>query len=156
MSARVLDMCYGVAILLCALVLYVAGGGNPSPVPVASNPFWYPKLLLVLMAVCAMWMLIRAVLERRGASPITVQWGALAGCVLITGAFLYGYDSIGFIPSAIPLVLALSWWLGFRKPVWLVIIAVLFTVGAWYCFADLLNRAPPGPALPSFTALFGS
>lgn len=156
MNARVLDLCYAIAVLLGAVVLYLTGGSNPTPVPVASNPYWYPKLLLALLAVCAIWLLLRSMLQRRHAdAPESVQWRTLFGTVVISGAFMAGYEGVGFVPCAVALIVVLAWFQGFRRPLLLAVIAVLFTAVAWYGFADLLNRAPPGPALPSFAGLFG-
>ncbi|MEO1901411.1 MAG: tripartite tricarboxylate transporter TctB family protein [Alcanivorax sp.] len=155
MKARVLDLCYGAAALAAALAVYLAGGGNDRPVPVASNPYWYPKLLLALIGVCAVWLMVRAALNGGpDTPPERLRWRSLTGTVVISGAYLLGYEWLGFLPATLALMLVFSLFQGFRRPLWLVGVAVLFTALVWYGFADLLNRPPPGPTLPSLSALF--
>jgi len=155
MKARVLDVCYGGVALAVAVAVYVTGGGNDRPVSVASDPYWYPKLLLGLIGACAVWLMVRALLDRRaadGAEPL--RWRTLTGTIVISGAYLLGYEWQGFIPATLALMLVFPLFQGFRRPLVLVVVAVLFTVLVWYGFADLLNRMPPGPALPSLSTLF--
>ena len=64
MKARVLDLCYGGAALAAAVAVYLTGGSTDRPVAVASDPFWYPRLLLVLIGVCAIWLMVHALLGR--------------------------------------------------------------------------------------------
>ena len=73
---------------------------------------------------------------------------------MVSGGYLLGYEWLGFVPATLALMLVFSLFQGFRRPLWLVGVAVLFTALVWYGFADLLNRPPPGPALPSLSALF--
>lgn len=155
MKARVLDLCYGGAALAAAVAVHLTGGGNDRPVSVASDPYWYPKLLLVLIGVCAVWLMVRAALDRRAADgPERLNWRTLTGTIVISGAYLLGYEWLGFVPATVALMLVFALFQGYRRPLWLVVVAVLFTVLVWYGFADLLNRMPPGPALPSLGALF--
>ncbi|KAF0805943.1 hypothetical protein A6D6_01999 [Alcanivorax xiamenensis] len=154
MKARVLDAGYGVAVLVAALTVYFAGGGDDTVHHVANDPFWYPKVLLILIGVCSLWLLVKSALGRSGTPPSSLQWRALAATVVISGAYLLAYEALGFVPSTLVLMLVMSGVLGFRHPLWLVVISVLFTAVIWYGFADLLNRTPPGPALPSVPSLF--
>lgn len=155
MKARVLDLCYGGAALAAAVAVFIAGGGNDRPVAVASNPYWYPKVLLVLIGVCAIWLMVKAVLNSHAATPPDrLRWRSLTGTMVISGAYLLGYEWLGFVPATLALMLVFALFQGFRRPLLLVVVAVLFTVLIWYGFADLLNRQPPGPALPSLSALF--
>lgn len=154
MKARVLDAGYGTAVLVAALAVYFAGGGDDSVQQVANDPFWYPKVLLVLIGVCSVWLLVKSALGRSGTPPSSIQWRALAATAIISGAYLLAYEALGFVPSTLALMLVMSGVLGFRRPLWLVVISVLFTAVIWYGFADLLNRTPPGPALPSLSSLF--
>ncbi|ASK36122.1 tripartite tricarboxylate transporter TctB family protein [Alloalcanivorax mobilis] len=156
MKARALDVCYGGAALLAILAVYVGGGSAAGSPPLASNPYWYPKVLLILIGVCAVWLIMRAALGRSGAAPASVQWRALAGSVVVSGAFLFGYERIGFVPCTVVLVVVMGWMLGFRRPLMLLVVSVLFTAAVWYGFSDLLNRTPPGPALPSPASLLGA
>ncbi len=155
MTARALDIGYGAAALAAAVAVYVTGGGNDRPVSVASDPYWYPKLLLVLIGVCAVWLMVRAVLDRRAVDgPERLRWRTLAGTVVISGAYLLGYQWLGFVPATLALMLVFALFQGYRRPLSLVVVTVLFTALVWYGFTDLLNRTPPGPALPSLSALF--
>ena len=155
MKARVLDLCYGGAALAAAVAVYLTGGSTDRPVAVASDPFWYPRLLLVLIGVCAIWLMVHALLGRASsAGPERLRRRSLAGTVVISGAYLLVYEWLGVLPATLALMLVFALFQGFRRPLWLVVVAVLFTVLVWYGFADLLNRTPPGPALPSLSALF--
>ena len=155
MKARALDLCYGGAALAAALAVYIAGGGNDRPVSVASDPYWYPKLLLGLIAVCAVWLMVQAVVQRGDAKgPERLRWRTLAGTIVISGAYLLAYESLGFVPTTLALLLVFALFQGYRRPLVLGVVTVLFTALVWYGFTDLLNRVPPGPALPSLSALF--
>jgi putative tricarboxylic transport membrane protein len=150
-TKRTLDLAYAAAWLAgAAALLWASFGLQFENTPISRNPAWFPQLLLTLMLIAAAVLAVRSFI-RTTATPITsMRWQALAVTLLISALYLAAFVSVGFIPATVVLIPLMSWLLGFRRPLVIVLVTAGMTIGLWYAFTLLLNVTPPGPGLPVF------
>ncbi|MBA1148875.1 tripartite tricarboxylate transporter TctB family protein [Ectothiorhodospiraceae bacterium WFHF3C12] len=152
MNSRVLNILYGVVFLGSSIYLYwVSVETGVDARRVSSDPMWYPQLLLILLGLCAGYLVLRSVLTREASPVQSVVWKPLAATLAAAGTYLAVFEKLGFVPSTVVLIPLLSWLLGFRRVAVLVVLTVSFTAAVWYGFHLLLNETPPGIGLPTFT-----
>ncbi|GAB3684772.1 tripartite tricarboxylate transporter TctB family protein [Salinisphaera aquimarina] len=151
MNSRKLDLIYGGTVVVAVLLVYwTSTQGARPPVPIANDPFWYPTILLVLIGGCAVVMSLQVILGQQVEAPAPVRWGKLAVAIGFSVFYLLTYERIGFVLDTLALIPLLGWFLGFRRPIILVIVSVGFTAAVWYSFDLLLHITPPGLGLPTF------
>lgn len=149
MTTRTLDLIYGTLLFAAAMALYwVSFDLQVAGRSIASDPAWFPRLLLGMMLVAAVGLGARALARRSTAAGASLRGKALAITVGIAGLYLTSFNEIGFVPSTLVLIPVMSWLLGFRRPLVLLLLTVILTITLWYAFALLLNVTPPGFALP--------
>lgn len=150
MKTRLLDMTYGAVFCASASYLFwvsIATGTGASRI--SSDPMWYPQVLLVLLAICSGFLVLRGVLSRDTTRARALEcWPPL---IVMTASAIYLvlFERVGLVPTSMVLIPVVSWLLGFRRPVVLAAIAIGFTCAVWYGFYYLINITPPGPALPT-------
>lgn len=152
MKTRVLDMAYGA--LFCAAAFYlfwvsVMTGTDASRI--SSDPMWYPQVLLVLLAICSGYLVLRGAVSRDATRSKALAWRPTLIALTLAGLYLALFERVGLVPTSLVLIPVMSWLLGFRRPVLLAAIAIGFTGAVWYGFYYLINITPPGPGLPTLT-----
>lgn len=151
MTKRILDLAYAAAWFAgAAALLWVSFGLHFENTPISRNPAWFPQLLLTLMLVASAVLAVRALLAGVKPPVTSMRWRALAITLSISALYLVGFVGVGFIPATAVLIPLMSWLLGFRRPLVIVLVTTGMTVGLWYAFTLLLNVTPPGPGLPLF------
>lgn len=110
---------------------------------VASDPAFYPQLLLSVWLLVAAILVLRA-LRDHGVGRIESQnWAGLFGIVLLTGAYVWLMGRIGFLFASISFVLAAALALGYRRAWIALLIAVGFPALVWYLFVFVLQITLP-------------
>lgn len=152
MKTRLLDMAYGAVFCASAFYLFwvsvVTGTGASR---ISSDPMWYPQVLLVLLAICSGYLVLRGAVSRDTMRAKALEWWPTLIVLTASGIFLALFERVGLVPTSLVLVPVMSWLLGFRRPVVLAVIAIGFTGAVWYGFYYLINITPPGPGLPTLT-----
>ena len=150
MRVRTLNIIYSIVFITIAALLYwVSFGEEVTGRPISRDPVWYPRVLLLLSVGTGIILLIRGLLNRSKITIPAIRWQLLAVTMAGAGFYLFLFQRIGFIPDTILLISTMSWYLGFRRPLIVAVVAIGFTVLVWYGFNDLLNVTPPGLTLPS-------
>lgn len=115
--------------------------------PSDPGPGGYPLFVLVLMALCALGLVIRP-----GARPeepedgIKRDWKYVAVVLLSLAVYAGVVTFTGFILSTFLLTAALLWFAGKRKPLILVTYPVILSFALYYVFNVYLSVAlPRGP-----------
>lgn len=149
MNSRTLDLVYGTVLFAIAMALYwVSFDLQVAGRSIASDPAWFPRLLLGMMLIAAVVLGGRALARRSTARGVPLRGQALAITVGAAGLYLMSFYEIGFIPSTLVVIPVMSWLLGFRRPLVITLVTVALTITLWYAFTLLLNVTPPGFALP--------
>lgn len=150
MKTRLLDVAYGAVFCASACYLFwvsVATGVGASRI--SSDPMWYPKVLLVLLAISSGYLMLRGALSRDTTRAKTLEWRPTLIVLAASGMYLALFERVGLVPTSLVLIPLMSWLLGFRRPIVIAVIALGFTCAVWYGFYYLINITPPGPALPT-------
>lgn len=142
------------ALLGSALLIHTFSGAyERAQIPGMSSPMLYPRLLLVAwvaLSVLGIGHTLLASPDEEGeesSEPLRVRQTALA--MVIVSAATLAMPAVGFAPSMTLAMLLLGWLLGYRRPVMLPVISVLFSFGLWHLFHNLLLiRLPNSPFLP--------
>ena len=138
------DMVAGVALLALAAVLYLdtvgTGFGRDE---IARDPVWFPRVLIVLLALAAAGLLARG-LALAGEPAARPRWRRLGAAAAAVGGYFLVFDLAGFLISSLVFLPAMAVLLGYRRPVATALVTIFFVAGVWYCFADLFVVRPPG------------
>lgn len=114
------------------------------------DPAFFPRILIVLWALLAVSIVVRGTQLMRDPMP-EQNWFPLAGSVLITTGYLSLMNVVGFLFSSIAFAAVLMPFLGFRRPIIVAVVSVLFPIAVWYSFVFLLKI--PLPTSPWFTRI---
>lgn len=115
----------------------------------ASDPAFYPRILLTGWLGLAGILLVRGLLSPGDAIPAP-RGGRLVATIAIVAAYTAAISLIGFLFSSVLLSIVLMVMLGFRRPVLVAVIGTAFPLVIWYTFVSLLRI--PLPASPWFRA----
>jgi putative tricarboxylic transport membrane protein len=142
------DTAIGVGLLaLCALLYWQAGLVSAPPfVPI--GPAFYPRVILILLAGLALWMIAEDLLRRRApalkaakpAGPAPNYGKVLLGFIVFLG-YVAGLGLIGYPAATFLFVLGLSWSIGprnVRELPKLFVIAVVTTLATYLIFERYL------------------
>ena len=119
----------------------------------AVQPSAFPRIMIVGMAAFTVILLIQSVyklLRMKDDDPLAKKAesmnfikdkGVLAALFVIALCALYvwGFRSLGYVAVSMLLSGIIMWLIGVRKPVQLVLIAVLVPLGMWLVFYKLLQ-----------------
>jgi putative tricarboxylic transport membrane protein len=133
---------------LCGL-LYWQSGGIPTPPFVPVGPAFYPRIILILLAALAVWLILGDALARprrpgrpatRAASPLNYR--LLVICFIVFGAYVVGLSLLGFLLATFLFVLALGWIMGphqVRELPKLAAVAIATSVATYLIFEKYLH-----------------
>ena len=144
-----------VSLLLIALEVFawVQTGNIKTAKNAAVQPSTFPRIMIIGMTVFNVILLVQSViklLKMEQTDPLAQKApsmnfvkdkGVLAALFLIALCALYvwGFRTLGYVLVSMILSGIVMWLIGVRKPVQLVLIAVLVPLGMWLVFYKLLQ-----------------
>lgn len=144
-----------VSLLLIALEVFawVQTGNIKTAKNAAVQPSTFPRIMIIGMTVFTVILLVQSViklLKMEQTDPLAQKApsmnfvkdkGVLAALFLIALCALYvwGFRTLGYVLVSMILSGIVMWLIGVRKPVQLVLIAVLVPLGMWLVFYKLLQ-----------------
>ena len=144
-----------VSLLLIALELFawVQTGNIKTAKNAAVQPSTFPRIMIIGMTVFTVILLVQSViklLKMEQTDPLAQKApsmnfvkdkGVLAALFLIALCALYvwGFRTLGYVLVSMILSGIVMWLIGVRKPVQLVLIAILVPLGMWLVFYKLLQ-----------------
>lgn len=144
-----------VSLLLIALEVFawVQTGNIKTAKNAAVQPSAFPRIMIIGMTVFTVILLVQSViklLKMEETDPLAQKTpsmnfvkdkGVLAALFLIALCALYvwGFRTLGYVLVSMILSGIVMWLIGVRKPVQLVLIAVLVPLGMWLVFYKLLQ-----------------
>lgn len=144
-----------VSLLLIALEVFawVQTGNIKTAKNAAVQPSTFPRIMIISMTVFTVILLVQSViklLKMEQTDPLAQKApsmnfvkdkGVLAALFLIALCALYvwGFRTLGYVLVSMILSGIVMWLIGVRKPVQLVLIAVLVPLGMWLVFYKLLQ-----------------
>lgn len=159
MSKSLSDLVGGALFLGLTILFWTQTMDQPSAGQgLANNPFWQPRLLLVLMGLASLLLIGKGLLRSEGKKRIQLPShpGQLVLGVAIVALFLLTFEPLGFLLSGCLLVVLFCIGMGYRAYGVVVVFALLFVSLVWYAFADGFSIRPPGMGMDTiFNMLFG-
>ena len=144
-----------VSLLLIALEVFawVQTGNIKTAKNAAVQPSTFPRIMIIGMSVFTVILLVQSViklLKMEETDPLAQKApsmnfvkdkGVLAALFLIALCALYvwGFRTLGYVLVSMILSGIVMWLIGVRKPVQLVLIAILVPLGMWLVFYKLLQ-----------------
>ncbi len=116
------DATIGLGLLGFSGLLYWQAGFTPTPPFVSIGPSFYPRVILVLLAGLAVWLIAEDIHRRRvpsraakkTAGPTPDYWRVVLGFLVFLG-YVVGLSLIGYLAATFLFVLGLSWSIGPRN-----------------------------------------
>lgn len=110
------------------------------------GPVFYPRVLLVLWILLAGILTVQTLWRTRAIAA--QDWLMIVRVMVIVSASTLLMEVIGFLLSAILFCIAYPWVTGYRRPVGLILVGLIFPVVVWYLFENVLMiRLPANPWL---------
>ena len=144
-----------VSLLLIALEVFawVQTGNIKTAKNAAVQPSTFPRIMIIGMTVFTVILLVQSVIkllkleetdplaQKAPSMNFVKDKGVLAALFLIALCALYvwGFRTLGYVLVSMILSGIVMWLIGVRKPVQLVLIAVLVPLGMWLVFYKLLQ-----------------
>jgi hypothetical protein len=114
------DSGIGLGLLAACGLLYWQTGAIPTPPFVPIGPAFYPRIVLVLLAALAVWLILEELLTRAprpgtAATPASRHnYRLVVICFLVFGGYVIGLSVLGYLLSTFLFVLGLGWSMGPR------------------------------------------
>lgn len=102
------------------------------------SPNFFPQILLSAWAFICVTLIMRALLIEDTKQP-TPLWGRLMTAVIMTGVYVMLVGQIGFLLASIPFAGAFMLLFGYRKPMVIGAVTIIFPVATWWVFTELLK-----------------
>ena len=144
-----------VSLLLIAFEVFawVQTGNIKTAKNAAVQPSTFPRIMIIGMAVFTLILLVQSIfklLRMKESDPLAQKApsmnfikdkGVLAALfvILLCALYVWGFKTLGYVLVSMILSGIIMWMIGVRKPVQLVLIAVLVPLGMWLVFYKLLQ-----------------
>lgn len=135
-----------------ALTILVCGGAllwhsfDPSygsmGIGSAFSPVFFPQVLLGFWILFGLIVFVEA-LGMATAEVPKRNWVNPALLTFVLAAAVVALKPLGYLVVSIPLAFLSGWFLGFRRPVWLAVIALVCGVFGWWLFDRALGIPLP-------------
>lgn len=115
------DGATGVGLLAFCGLLYWQAGSISTPPFVPIGPAFYPRVVLILLAALAVWLILEDLLTRtpRPGVPATPaprpNYRLVLICFVVFGGYVIGLSLLGYLLSTFLFVLGLGWVMGPRR-----------------------------------------
>ncbi|MGB7299703.1 MAG: tripartite tricarboxylate transporter TctB family protein [Burkholderiaceae bacterium] len=106
------------------------------------DPAFFPRILIGLWILTALAISVRAlkVWQLPGESQ---NWPRLLGVFALTGCYAWAVAEIGFLMASIAFTPLCILFLGYRRPIPILLITLVFPLATWYCFVFVLKIQLP-------------
>lgn len=116
------DASIGVGLLGFSGLLYWQAGLTPTPPFVAIGPAFYPRVILILLAVLAVWLIVEDILRNRvptraakKSAGTTPDYRRVVLGFLVFLGYVVALSLLGYLTATFLFVLGLSWAIGPRN-----------------------------------------
>lgn len=149
-------MLAGGAILgLAALLFTQVLPGRFDDVPVARNPMSFPRFLLLLLALGGVALMLRGLTAAGRHVALQAAWPRAASVAGLTLLYLVAFRPVGYLPATLVFLPAMMGFLGYRRPLVILVVTIATTVILWYLFAEIFVIRPPGAGLDTILRALG-
>ena len=114
------------------------------------SPNFFPQILLSFWAAICVILIVRALLikDTKEANPL---WGRLFTAFILTGAYIFLVGHVGFLMASMPFACAFMILFGYRKPLIIGTVTIVFPLATWWIFTEVLKiYLPTSPWFSSF------
>lgn len=154
MTSRTRDIAFACAMLAINILIWMESlkpqYSDAQAQDYGFTPAFFPQILLSIWALLCVVLIVRSLVLARTehAAPL---WGRLFSAFLITGAYIFLVDQVGFLLASIPFAAGFMFIFGYRNPVVMAAVALVFPVATWWVFTHLLQIVlPTSPWFTSF------
>jgi len=115
---------------------------NVSAVTAGKGPVFFPRILLVLMALFSLGVIWQG--TREAFQPIArAQFYHALGAIALTGIYIFAITWAGFLISSVVFIFALPWVLNYRNLKVIAAITAVYPVATWYLFEKVFKIILP-------------
>lgn len=139
--------------ILFALTLLALGGGlfahsfasryDSMGIGSSVSPVFYPRILLGLWMALSVIVLAQAFLRPGGAGQAQRSWAAPLTIMAAVAGSIWAMRYLGYIGIAAPLAFICGWLLGYRRPLILILVALVIGLASWWLFDRALGIPLP-------------
>lgn len=130
-----------ILLLFCAIVFITSQQMPP-------GPKFFPEILSLILAVLSLILLFsslkgKSIVKNNNNKENTINWKKFITIVAATFLYIFFIETIGYIISTFGLIILISWVLGYKNKVSLVIISLIVTMVLYSFFALVFNIPLP-------------
>lgn len=148
------DRIYGAALFLAAALLFLTTysaeyqqGGQFGDV----STVFVPRIFLIAWMLFAAIQCIGGFFREDAEAYPAVQWGKLGAVSAVAVLAAFAMLGAGFLIATIPGFFLFTWAFGYRRPVILAILSIVFPIGIWLLFIHVFKLPlPHSPWFDSF------
>lgn len=142
MNSRIRDLVFTSVMLAINAFLWWQSGrprySNALAQDYGFDPNFFPKILLSIWAVLCVILIVRALVISQPDSP-TPLWGRLLTAFILTAVYIFLVGQIGFLLATFPFAAAFMLLFGYRQPVVISTVTVIFPIATWWIFTKILK-----------------
>ncbi len=143
MRQRNVNLWLSLIFLIFSVIVYITAiGYDPMPSK-------FPKLLAIICAILALFLMAGALVKTKREDDTVAEHNGSYSMMLLVCVSMVGYAAMlkfaGYIPSSIVMMIAVGWFLGFRKFRFLLVISIITVLIVYGVFGLLLGVPLPIP-----------
>lgn len=112
------------------------------------SPVFFPQILLSIWSLLCIVIIVRALFAAKSTEDAPI-WRNLISAIGLTAGYIFLVYVAGFLLASIPFAAAFMFVFGYRRPVVLASVSILFPVATWWIFTHPLQIVLPSS--PWFT-----
>lgn len=113
------------------------------------SPVFFPQIILSIWAILCGVIIIRALLTAKTTEEAPI-WKNLFSAIALTAGYIFLVNQAGFLIASIPFAASFMIVFGYRRPVVIASVSLIFPVATWWIFTHPLQIVLPSS--PWFTA----
>jgi hypothetical protein len=140
-----LEFLFFCGMLLLGIALFIGTFFSNTDVATTAqqSAVFYPRIILTGWIIAGCFTVVSQIRRTDLPESGKLNWKMVSIALVIVAAFIVGMRLFGFLGPGIAFSLVSSWFLGYRKPLLLLLCGVLFPLGLDFLFNNLLMLLLP-------------
>lgn len=115
----------------------------------------FPKLIVYVLTFFSAVYLVRSLMVARPAIRVIEHGGIFAVLLVTTLIYINGVTYAGYVTSSIVFIPLSAWLVGFRRPIYIAIVTVVYIVSVYVLFEVVFGRPLPSELLLEYLRRLG-
>lgn len=137
MTANRTELMAGLALLLFSVFAWREAAG------IRGAAAMFPRAITVILGFFSLLYLLRSIFNGRAGEPFFKNF--VIFCAILVGSIIYiqSVVFVGYVTSTAIFVPLISWVIGFRRPVYIAIVTIIYVLSIYFIFEVIFKRPMP-------------